>query len=57
MSILDTAWSKSKVSAASIKIADFGLLKVLGSKLGSSRVGTFLYMAPEVVSGIGYLFK
>ena len=40
-----------------LKIADFGLAKVLQSKYTNSDIGTPAYMAPEIWGRKGYNFK
>ena len=39
-----------------LKLADFGIAKV-GAKKASTRCGTLLYMAPEILRGIAYNFS
>jgi serine/threonine protein kinase len=53
----EISWNKEKVASLELKISDFGVTKQLGSKLAGTRTGTLLYMAPEVLSEIGYDFK
>ena len=39
---------------ATIKITDFGLAKVLNNEMMTTACGTPGYVAPEIISGIGY---
>lgn len=47
-------FTKEKIDTLEIKLADFGIIRELGTKLASTRIGTTLYMAPEVISSYGY---
>jgi len=42
---------------AVIKIADFGLAKIVGDDLMTTACGTPSYLAPEIASGKAYDYK